>query len=183
MEFVDVALGRRAVRSYTSAEVPRASIEKLIGLAVHAPSANNQQPWAFAVVDDRARIAELAALAKEYYLAHEDVPNALRAKLEERGHDIFHHAPALVLVLAKSDTEQAREDCCLAAQTLMLAARNVGLGSCWVGFARPWLNRPESRAQLKLPRGYRVVAPIVLGYPTEWPPVHGRKEPEIYWAR
>jgi nitroreductase len=75
----------------------------------------------------------------------------------------------LLLVLARTDTEQAREDCCLAAQTLMLAARDAGLGSCWVGFGRSWLNVPEVRAMLKLPRGYRVVAPIVLGHPVEWP--------------
>ncbi|HTU67563.1 MAG TPA: nitroreductase family protein [Steroidobacteraceae bacterium] len=183
MEFVDVVLGRHAVRSYAPTPVPADLIAKLIGLAVHAPSAMNGQPWAFAVANDPQRIDEYASLAKEYYLAHEDVPNTVRAAIEARDHSIFHHAPVLVLVLAKSDTEQAREDCCLAAQTLMLAARDVGLGSCWVGFARPWLNRPETRAQLKLPRGYRVVAPIVMGYPTAWPPAHGRAEPEIRWLR
>ena len=89
----------------------------------------------------------------------------------------------LVLVLAKTDTEQAREDCCLAAQTLMLAAADAELGSCWVGFGRPWLNRPETRALLKLPRGYRVVAPIVMGYPVEWPPPHGRMAAEVHWVK
>lgn len=181
MEFSDVVLGRRAVRSYKSDVVPAALIEQLIGLAVQAPSAMNHQPWAFAATNDARRIEEFAGLAKEYYLAHEDVSNTVRALIGDAAHSIFHHAPVLVLVLAKSDSEQAREDCCLAAQTLMLAARDVGLGSCWVGFGRPWLNRPETRAQLKLPRGYRVVAPIVMGYPAVWPPVHGRVEPEIRW--
>lgn len=181
MEFADVVLGRRAVRSYQPDPVPAALIEQLIGLAVHAPSAMNHQPWAFAVTNQRALIDEYAALAKEYYLAHEDVPNTVRALISDATHSIFHHAPVLVLVMSKADTEQAREDACLAAQTLMLAARDVGLGTCWVGFGRPWLNRPETRAQLKLPRGYRVVAPIVMGYPTQWPPVHGRHSPEIRW--
>jgi len=183
MEFSQVVLGRRAVRHYKADAVPAPLIEQLIELSVHAPSAMNHQPWAFAVTNDPARIDEYATLAKEYYLAHEDVPNPVRAMLEEPGNSIFHHAPVMVLVLARSDTEQAREDCCLAAQTLMLAARDVGLGCCWVGFGRPWLNRPETRAQLKLPRGYRVVAPIVMGYPVEWPPVHGRVTPEIRWLR
>ena len=183
MEFTDVILGRRAVRSYRRDEVPAALVEDLIGLAVHAPSAMNHQPWAFAVTNDAARIDEFATLAKEDYLAHEDVPNTVRALLADPAHSIFHHAPVLVLVCARVDTEQAREDCCLAAQTLMLAARDAGLGSCWVGFGRPWLNRPETRAQLKLPRGHRVVAPIVMGYPAAWPPVHGRTTPEILWLK
>jgi nitroreductase len=183
MEFEQVVLGRQAVRGYRSDDIPATLIERLIGLAVHAPSAMNHQPWAFAVTNDAARIDEYATLAKDYYLAHEDVPNTVRAQIGEPDHSIFHHAPVLVLVLAKTDCEQAREDCCLAAQTLMLAARDAGLGTCWVGFARPWLNRPETRAQLKLPRGYRVVAPIVMGYPREWPRVHGRTVPEIRWLK
>jgi hypothetical protein len=69
------------------------------------------------------RIAEYARLAKGHFLAHQDVPNTVRAELEQPGHNIFHGAPLLVLVLAKSDSEPMREDCCLAAQTFMLAAQ------------------------------------------------------------
>ena len=173
MEFEQAVLSRRAVRKYLPSPVSRADIVKLIGLSVHAPSAMNRQPWAFAVIEGAARVEELGVLAKEYYLAHEEVPNAVRAELEAPGYSIFHRAPALVLVMAKADTDQAREDCCLAAQTLMLAARDLGLGSCWVGFSRGWLNLPETRAMLKLPPRYRVVAPIVLGVPLA---------PEILWV-
>jgi nitroreductase len=94
---------------------------------------------------------------------------------------MFYHAPALVMVLAKSDDAQAREDCCLAAQTLMLAARDAALGTCWVGFSRPWLNLPEIKSELGIGSACHVVAPIVLGYPTSWPESHGRRPPEIHW--
>jgi len=63
----------------------------------------------------------------------------------------------------------------------MLAARNEGLGSCWIGFARPWLDLPATKAELNLPEHYHVVAPIVLGLPKAWPDSHGRKPAEIYW--
>jgi len=66
---------------------------------------------------------------------------------------------------------------------VLLAARDVGLGSCWVGFSRSWLNLPETRAMLKLPARYRVVAPIVMGFPAEWPPPHGRTPPELHWLK
>jgi nitroreductase len=181
VEFTEVVRGRRAVRQYASTRVAANLLREIIDLAVWAPSAMNRQPWEFAVLDDAARIEEWAASAKEYYLSHEEVTNAVRVQLEDPARSILHHAPALVLVLAKSDTEQAREDCCLAAQTLMLAARNHGLGTCWVGFARPWLNLPETRAMLKLPSHHRVVAPIVVGYPLEWPPVHGRSPAQVRW--
>jgi CBS domain-containing protein len=58
---------------------------------------------------------------------------------------ILFGTPALVVVLAKSSGTQSAEDCYLAAENLMLAARNEGLGSCWIGFARPWLAQAKVR--------------------------------------
>lgn len=183
MEFIEVVRGRRAVRKYRPTPVAQDVIREVVDAAVWAPSAMNRQPWAFSVLDDGERIREYGATAKQYFLAHEEVTNMMRVQLEDPAYCIFHHAPVLVLVLAKNETDQAREDCCLAAQTLMLAARNLGLGSCWVGLARPWLNLPETRTMLKLPAHHRVVAPIVLGYPSEWPPVHGRAPVDIQWLK
>lgn len=94
---------------------------------------------------------------------------------------MFHGAPALVIILAKSSATQAAEDCCLAAENLMLGVRDEGLGSCWIGLARPWLDLPTTKAELRLPRSYRVVAPIVLGHPKSWPESRGRNPAEVYW--
>ena len=100
--------------------------------------------------------------------------------LEDPQYTLFYHAPALVVVLAKSSGTQSAEDCCLAADHLILAARNEGVGSCWVGLARPWLDLPATKAELKLPEQYSVVAPIVLGYPKAWPESPGRNSAEIH---
>lgn len=93
----------------------------------------------------------------------------------------FYQAPVLVLVSAHSPALQASEDCCLAAQNLMLATRDKAIGSCWIGFARPWLNLAATKKELGLPEAYCVVAPVVLGYPSAWPQSHGRKAAEIHW--
>lgn len=181
MNFTQAVRSRRAVKNYQSTPVAPALIEEIIELAVQAPSAMNLQPWAFMVIEDAAGIDSYAELAKQYFLSQRAVPTPLRAMLEDAAYSIFHHAPVLVLVLARTDSEQAREDCCLAAQNLMLAARDAGLGTCWIGLGRPWLNLPATRQMLKLPAGYRVVAPIVMGYPVEWPEPHARAAPEIHW--
>jgi nitroreductase len=94
---------------------------------------------------------------------------------------IFHHAPALIIVSATSSESQATEDCCLAAENLILAARNIGLATCWIGLSRPWLDLASIKLELGLRESYRVVAPIILGYPTAWPQSHGRNAPEIFW--
>ena len=60
----------------------------------------------------------------------------------------------------------------------MLAARDEGLGTCWVGFARPWLNLRSIKAELGLPESYEVVAPIVLGHPRLGPSRMGARLPK-----
>ena len=82
---------------------------------------------------------------------------------------------------AKSAQPQAYEDCCLAAENLMLAARDEGLGTCCIGLARPWLNLRSTKDELGLPEQYEVVVPIVPGHPKAWPESHGRQPAEIHW--
>lgn len=184
MELMDVIRTRRAVREYTDAPVDRATVKRLIDAAILAPSAMNLQPWAFAVLLHRLRIGECAQGIKRWLLdnfSQTSFDPALRTLIQGEGYSIFHHAPALVLVLAKTRQQQAYEDCCLAANTLILAARDAGLGSCWIGLARPWLNLSSTKEELGLPEHYEVVAPVVLGYPKAWPGSHGRNPAEIHW--
>lgn len=184
MELMEALKERRAVREYTDVPIDRSMIERIVIAATLAPSAHNAQPWAFAVLLDRKRLDNYAKRAQAWLLdnlAHVVPDPIVRQMLEDLQFALFHHAPALVLVLAKSSATQATEDCCLAAENLMLAARDEGLGTCWVGFARPWLNLRSIKAELGLPESYEVVAPIVLGRPKAWPKSHGRAPAEIYW--
>lgn len=185
MELITVLTNRRAVRDYRDTPLDRGVIERLIEAAVLAPSAVNQQPWAFAVLTDRARIDGYAERAAQWLLAHPEesgLGNAAAELLEKPGFSMFYHAPAVIIVMARTGNQQAAEDCCLAAENLMLAARSEDIGTCWIGFARPWLNVASVKAELGLPEGYTVVAPIALGYPAAWPESHGRKPPEIHWV-
>ncbi|MEG3082137.1 nitroreductase [Sphingomonas sp. PB2P12] len=50
MNFDDVILGRRSIRGYLPAPVPRAVIEEVLMLAMRAPSSMNTQPYHFYVV-------------------------------------------------------------------------------------------------------------------------------------
>ncbi len=175
---------RRAVRDYKPDAVDRSTIERLIDAATLAPSAMNRQPWSFAVILDRERIADLGQRAKHWLISHHvelHIAGLALQELQRPGFIPFHAAPALVLVLADPPDARAAEECCLAAENLMLAARAMNLGTCFIGFARPWLNLPEIKAELDLPEAVDVVAPIVLGYPRTWPDPRGRHPAEIHW--
>ena len=101
--------------------------------------------------------------------------------LSDPNFDIFYHAPALIVISAVAESPWAVEDCSLAAENLMLAACAAGLGTCWIGFAQPWLDSPTGKAALGLPATYVPVAPIIVGHPKSAPPPVPRKEPQIRW--
>jgi nitroreductase len=128
------------------------------------------------------RVEEPGGRAKKWLLLnHEHTPPELRHMFSDPGFFLFYQAPALIMVLATSSESQATEDCGLAAENLILAARDKGLASCWIGLARPWLDLVSTKRELGLRETYRVVAPIILGYPSEWPQSHDRNTPEILW--
>jgi nitroreductase len=64
MELLEAINGRRSVREYTDEVVNDTILRELIGLAVQAPSAVNQQPWSFVVIKDRALMTHISDRAK-----------------------------------------------------------------------------------------------------------------------
>jgi nitroreductase len=68
MELMDVIAGRRAVREFTGAAVQHPTAERLVQAAILAPSAMNLQPWAFAVLLDRAKIHSYGQRFKSWLL-------------------------------------------------------------------------------------------------------------------
>lgn len=179
---VDALFHRRAVRKYTDKDVSPELVRELIEAAIQAPSAMNQQPWAFAVFHGRRRLRAYSDRAKEYLLT--TTPSAIELHSRSQlyasgGFDIFHGATTLIVIYAVRSRLNPTEDCCLAAENLMLAAHAMKLGTCPIGFARPWLDLPETKRELGVPEHLTAVFPIVVGYPAGETPSPGREDPVI----
>lgn len=175
--------GRRAVRRYKATLADRPTIEMLLHAAIQAPSAMNRQPWVFAVIEGQERLKKLSEQAKQYLLsmAAPDFPIE-RQLMMDPSLNIFHDAPQLIVICATSGDTQAAEDCCLAAQNLMLAAYAAQLATCPIGLSRQWLALPQSKDELGIPQEVVPVFPLVIGYPDEEPQKsHGRLIPKILW--
>ncbi len=182
MELNDAIYQRRAVRHYTDAPVPTPAIEQLLRAARQAPSAVNQQPWAFGLFRDPDLLNRMSEQAKVYLQANLPRDLALHHlsdTISHPGYNVFHHASTLIVIYAKPARFDPIEDCCLAAQNLMLAAHGMGLGTCPIGFARPWLNLPEVKHEFGIPLRYTAVMPIVVGWPAGPTPPVPRLDPEI----
>jgi len=183
MDLTEAIYTRRATRDFTGEPVAKRTLDDLVDAAIQAPSAINAQPWHFTIIRDLALLDRISTKAKAHLRKQVDLGAPSKASLEHlAGPDfhIFHHAPALVLISTKAG-EWAVEDAALAAENLMLAACGQGLGTCWIGFAQTWLETDEGRQVVDLPRGYRPVAPIAVGHPSEPGPPVPRSPANIRW--
>lgn len=164
----DAIFHRRAVRSFSKQEIEPERVKQLLLAAVQAPSALNQQPWVFAVFHGRSRLKQYSERAKEYLIKTYPTTFELHSRselYENPAYDIFHGANTLIVIYATNGRLNPNEDCCLAAENLMLAAYGMGLGTCPIGFARPWLDLLETKRELGVPEQYSAVFPMVVGYP------------------
>ena len=169
---------------YTDDPIPRPVLAQLIEAAIQAPSAVNEQPWLFTVVQDRALLAGISHESKAHMLRQPPTsfaPLHLRRMLEEPSFDIFYHAPALIVISSANCGPWAVKNCSLTAENLMLSACEAGLGSCWIGFAQSWLATSAGKAALDLPPTSQPVAPIIVGRAQPTPPAVPRNAPAIRW--
>lgn len=182
MELLDAIYGRRAIREYTTAPVDEGAIHKLLDAAIQAPSAMNAQPWAFVVVQDRPLLRSLSDRAKAHLTGeYANDPRMARYRdvLSDPAFDIFYGAPTLIVICAGEGGLIPAEDCCLAGENLMLAAVELGLGTCCIGWARPVMNLPQTKAELGIPAELSPVLPIIVGHPSARPVAPPRRPPRV----
>ena len=186
MELSGAIYGRRSTRSFTEEQVGEAKLRELIKTATFAPSAMNEQPWRFTVVTNRPLLKKISDAAKAYAMEEfgkESHIDHVRQMLSDATFDIFYEAPVLIVISAPTASRWAVEDCALAAENLMLAAHEMQLGACWIGFAQEWLGTPEGRQAIKLDEAYTPVAPIIVGHVKTAMPHVDRRAPTINWIR
>jgi len=184
---MDAIYHRRAVRDYTPQKIDRDIISALLDAAVHAPTAMNEQPWGFAVIQDASLLNRLSEAAKELVRSEAQASGSPKAKrlldiVNKPGFHVFYNASTLIAIYGKFSGEFVAADCWLAAENLMLAACAKGLGTCVIGFAVSALNTTEWKAELKIPAEMTAVAPIIVGVPAGETPAVPRKQPEtLVW--
>jgi nitroreductase len=148
MEAMEAILTRRSVRKYTDENISDELILELIEAAACAPSAGNQQPWQFIIIDDR--------------------------KLIDKIPDFHPHSKMLfdaqktILVCGDLTLEKNKgfwvQDCSSATENILIAARAKGLGSCWLG-VYPREDRVNGfRKMFNLPKKVIPFSLISLGY-------------------
>ena len=185
MSLSDAIHNRHAIRSYAPQSLSYEAIHALLKAAVLAPTAVHEEPWAFAVIENKDTLRRLSDSAKKYMTEMEHsihVPGRHISSHFTPPENIFYNAPALIVIYGKPMGPFVAADCWLAAENLMLAATAIGLGTCVIGLAVAALNSSEWKAELNVPADMTAYAPIIVGVPGGETAPTSRKEPEIlFW--
>jgi len=150
MNVFEAIKGRRSIRQFTDEPIDKKALARLLDAARWAPTASNQQRWRF--------VAVTLPSAKE--LVRKFAPG------------IFTTPAAFIVICADKapgakpwDEATYLADCAIAAQNIMLAAYEMGIGSCVaLSYAKVAIQEI-----LNIPQGVDPVLVITLGYPAEDP--------------
>jgi nitroreductase len=208
MEILDAIQNRVTIRSWQSVPVEKEKIEKVLEAGRRAPSWGNTQPWRFIVVQDKAKIEELAKTAGgqpqvssapvvivccgfteafSQKMHRESLKQLIEAGVMDWPDEVLDN-----VILANDQFApyrmgeqvmaiKAAEQLMISIAYMTLEATHQGLGSCWVGAVSP----KEANQAMNLPKNLFVHDFLILGYPNENPKPRPRKESNkiIFWEK
>lgn len=140
---------RRSIRKFENKPVEKEKIERLLKAAMQAPSAANQQPWEFIVVEDKDGLNRLS-------------------QMSPYSKPVAGSAATLVLL---ADTGRLviptawQQDMGAAAENILLEATHLGLGAVWLGVAVSDSSMDFVKKLYDLPDTVQPFALIAVGYP------------------
>ena len=164
MDTIEAIRTRRSIRRFLDKPVEEEKLRSILESVRLAPSWANLQCWRFIVVREgsvRAQISEFS------YLEAFFSTRGYKSNPAKRG---LNEAP--VVIVACADPSQSgvltgrhyyMTDIGIAAQTLMLSARALGLGTVFVGV----FDEDRVRELLHIPQHVRIVGLFPVGYPRE----------------
>jgi len=190
LNLLDAIKDRRSVKEYSSKEVSKEVLFRILEAGRWAPSAHNAQPWHFIVIRDSAlkqKLAEDMARRWDEDLSKNGIPKENRESLVKASVERFGSAQVVIVACLtmegmdeypddrrkKIEYLMAVQSVAAAIENMLLAAHDEGLGSCW--FCAPLFCPDVVRKTLKIPRHVDPQALITLGYPANKPNPPPRK--------
>lgn len=163
---------RRSVRKYKSDMIPQETLDKVLEAGTYAATGMGaQSPIIIAVTNKEVR----------------DKLSRLNASVMGTDTDPFYGAPVVLIVLADKSKGTYLYDGSLVMGNLMLAAHELGLGSCWIHRAKEEFESAEGKEILQslgITGDYEGIGHCILGYADgPEPDAKPRKESYVYYIK
>lgn len=168
-ETLQTILNRRSIRKYKQEQIKEEELQLILEAGKFAPSAMNQQPWHFTVVQNKnlmqkineACIVAYSKSGNRYYEERFKVMSSKETNL-------MYDAPTLIIVSGDEIARMPINDCTLALENMFLAAESLGIGSCWIDALSVLYSTEEGKAFLTnesiVPEGYTLIGSSAFGY-------------------
>jgi nitroreductase/NAD-dependent dihydropyrimidine dehydrogenase PreA subunit len=209
----EVIYNRRSNRLFKKDPVPDALLRRVIEAGRFAPSAGNNQPWAFLVINDRKEMDGLVPLVEMLFKplikiyesgkknllmrAYWSMASVVMPKLfDQRGmtgakktvrpKDVFLGAPSLIVILGdRRGISNVDLDIGICGQNMVLAAHSLGLMTCYLSFLIAACDfNPLLKRKLGIKWPYKPICAMVLGFPrVETDGIVKREQPRITWHK
>jgi len=161
-EVLKVLKSRRSVRSYKQEQISQESMDLIIESGIYAPSANNQQPWHFTVIQNKDMLQFINEKAKEVMV--KSGSEFLQKAGANPDFQLTYNAPTLIIVSGKRDAPYWSTDCAIAIQNMVIAAESIGIGSVWLGMLRYFFQQEDAVKRLGLPEGFEPFYGVAFGF-------------------
>ncbi len=151
MDAIEAIKTRRSIRKYLKKSIPNNIIKELIERGMDAPSAGNEKPWHYIIIDNH----EILNTIPNFH------PHAKMLK----------EASTAILICFDIKLEKhkgmAIQDCSAATENILIAANAKGLGAVWLGIYPRSERINEMKKILNIPENVSPFSLISLGYPAE----------------
>lgn len=173
-DLLNTIKSRRSIRKFKSDDIPEDILNRIIEAGTYAATGMNKQSPIIVVVTNKEIRDKLSQA------------NCKIGGWKE-GFDPFYGAPVVLIVLADRNLTNCVYDGSLVMGNLMLAAHELGIGSCWIHRAKEEFEMPEWKQWLKdigVEGEYIGIGHCVLGYiDGDYPNEPKRKENWVYWVK
>lgn len=158
MDAMDAILSRRSIRKYVKKPIPKKMLKELLEAAMSAPSADNEQPWHFVIIDNPQILVKIPTFHNHAQMLKE--------------------ASVAILVCSDKKLEKHNEmwiqDCSAATENILIAVQAKGLGAVWLGIYPREERVTGMRKLLKIPEHVTPFSLVSIGYPAEQKPKANR---------
>ena len=162
---------RRSIRKFKSDMIPKEILEQIMEAGIYAASGMNTQNTIVVAVTNKE--------------IRDKMSKANAAVMGATDRDPFYGAPVVLVVLANKGRGTIVYDGSLVMGNLMLAAHELGIGSCWIHRAKEEFESEEGKAilaSLGIIGEYEGIGHCILGYADcEEPQAAVRKEDYVYY--
>ena len=173
-EVLEKIKSRRSIRKYKEEQIPQDILDQIIESGMYAANGMGYQNTIMIQVTNKKLRDEISRMNCEIGGWKE-------------GFDPFYGAPAMIIVLAKKDWRNKAYDGSLVMGNLMLAAHELGIGSCWIHRSKEEFETEWGKNLLKslgIEEEYEGVGHCALGYVAgEYPQAAPRKENRVYYVK